>query len=87
MEAFTPNSSIDVSTLIAEQIDLKAGLEKFFGFESFKGQQEEIIHHVMEGNRRLIGVGRACCAINTKRSRWNGNPMDSGPTVYICGDP
>ena len=38
----------------------------------------------MKGSHGLIGVGRAWCyAINTKRSRSNGNPMDSGPTVYM----
>ena len=29
-------------------------LKKFFGYDSFKGQQEEIIRHVVEGGNALV---------------------------------
>ena len=29
-------------------------LKQFFGFDAFKGQQEEVIRHLMEGNDAFV---------------------------------
>jgi ATP-dependent DNA helicase RecQ len=51
--------------MIAEAIDLKEELEKYFGFSEFKGQQEEIIQNVMDGNDTFVlmptGGGKSLC--------------------------
>lgn len=51
--------------MIAEAIDLKEELERFFGFPEFKGQQEEIIQNVMDGNDTFVlmptGGGKSLC--------------------------
>ena len=35
--------------MISEAVDLKGSLKEFFGFDSFKGMQEEVIQTVMSG--------------------------------------
>lgn len=51
--------------MVAEQIDVKAGLAKYFGFENFKGQQEEIIQNILEGRDTFVlmptGGGKSLC--------------------------
>lgn len=47
------------------QYDLKVALRKFFGFDSFKGTQEEIITNVLDGNNTFVimptGGGKSLC--------------------------
>lgn len=46
-------------------VDLKATLKKVFGFESFRGDQEEIISHALKGAHTLVlmptGMGKSVC--------------------------
>ena len=45
--------------------DLKIALRKFFGFDSFKGNQEDIITNVLDGNNTFVimptGGGKSMC--------------------------
>ncbi len=45
--------------------DLKAALRKFFGFDTFKGEQEAIIENVLAGNNTFVimptGGGKSMC--------------------------
>jgi ATP-dependent DNA helicase RecQ len=47
------------------QTDLKGALRTFFGFDSFKGKQEEIIHNVLNGKNTFVimptGGGKSLC--------------------------
>lgn len=51
--------------MIAEALDLKVELEKHFGFPEFKGQQEEIIQNIIDGNDTFVlmptGGGKSLC--------------------------
>ena len=46
-------------------MDLKEALKSYFGFDSFKGEQEEIIHNVLNGNNTFVimptGGGKSMC--------------------------
>lgn len=46
-------------------LDLKDSLKTFFGFDSFKGSQEEIIQNVLDGNNTFVimptGGGKSMC--------------------------
>ena len=35
--------------MAADVVDLKVSLKEFFGFDSFKGMQEEVISTIMQG--------------------------------------
>ena len=47
------------------QTDLKASLLKYFGFDSFKGKQEEVISNLLSGNNTFVimptGGGKSLC--------------------------
>lgn len=49
---------------MTEQVNLTEQLKHYFGFDSFKGEQESIIRNLMEGNDTfvlmLLVVARAC---------------------------
>ncbi len=48
-----------------QQVDLHAYLKKHFGFDTFKGSQEDIIKNVLEGNDTFVlmptGGGKSLC--------------------------
>ncbi len=48
-----------------EAVDLKGSLKEFFGFDSFKGMQEEVIQTVLNGNDCFVimptGAGKSLC--------------------------
>lgn len=48
-----------------DQIDLKGSLQKFFGFDKFKGQQEQIITNVLQKKNTFVimptGGGKSLC--------------------------
>ncbi|MDP6908655.1 MAG: DEAD/DEAH box helicase, partial [Flavobacteriales bacterium] len=50
---------------IAVETDLKGALKKHFGFNKFKGEQEEIIRSVLDGNDSFVimptGGGKSLC--------------------------
>ena len=50
---------------MTSKIDLKAKLKEYFGFDSFKGNQEAIIENVLEGNNTFVlmptGGGKSLC--------------------------
>ena len=47
------------------EINLQDALKKYFGFDSFKGEQEDIIHNVLDGNNTFVimptGGGKSMC--------------------------
>ena len=47
------------------QTDLKGALRTYFGFDSFKGKQEDIIHNVLDGKNSFVimptGGGKSLC--------------------------
>ncbi len=48
-----------------EKVDLKEALRNYFGFDSFKGEQEEIIHNLLDGKDTFVimptGGGKSVC--------------------------
>ena len=50
--------------LLAEST-LQEALNKYFGYEQFKGEQEQIIKNVLEGNNTFVimptGGGKSVC--------------------------
>ncbi|MDA8886450.1 DNA helicase RecQ [Bacteroidia bacterium] len=51
--------------MTAEVVDLKKSLKEFFGFDSFKGMQEEVISTIMKGEDCFVimptGAGKSLC--------------------------
>jgi len=56
---------IDSTFLTDEKIDLKESLKKYFGFDQFKGTQEQVIHNVLSGKNTFVimptGGGKSLC--------------------------
>ncbi len=50
---------------MAKQVDLSASLKQHFGFDTFKGNQEEVIQNVLKGNDTFVlmptGGGKSLC--------------------------
>ena len=48
-----------------EKLDLKVALKKFFGYDSFKGDQEPVIHNLLDGKNTFVimptGGGKSMC--------------------------
>jgi len=51
--------------MTTEVVDLKASLKEFFGFDSFKGMQEQLISTILEGQDCFVimptGAGKSLC--------------------------
>lgn len=51
--------------MLSDTVDLKGSLKEFFGFDSFKGMQEDIIRTVLEGKDCFVimptGAGKSLC--------------------------
>jgi len=51
--------------MATKAVDLKASLKEFFGFDTFKGMQEEVISTIMEGDDCFVimptGAGKSLC--------------------------
>ena len=51
--------------MTTEVLDLKASLKEFFGFDSFKGMQEQVISTILKGNDCFVimptGAGKSLC--------------------------
>jgi len=51
--------------MIGTELSIKAALQKYFGFDTFKGQQEGIIQNLLEGNDTFVimptGGGKSLC--------------------------
>ena len=51
--------------MISTAIDLKTSLTKYFGFDSFKGEQEEVVSNLLKGNNTFVimptGGGKSLC--------------------------
>jgi ATP-dependent DNA helicase RecQ len=54
-----------VSMKVAEKTDLREALKHFFGFSEFRGRQEEVIRHLLDGNDGFVimptGAGKSLC--------------------------
>jgi ATP-dependent DNA helicase RecQ len=50
---------------IAQQIDLNSALKEYFGFDGFRGRQEEVIRNLLAGKDGLVimptGAGKSLC--------------------------
>jgi ATP-dependent DNA helicase RecQ len=55
----------ELSDMLSETVSPKEALKKYFGFSSFKGQQEKIIENVLQGNHTFVimptGGGKSLC--------------------------
>ena len=51
--------------LTTESVDLKGALRQYFGFDKFKGSQEEIINNLLKGKNTFVimptGGGKSLC--------------------------
>ncbi|MFS4494674.1 DNA helicase RecQ [Maribacter sp. 2308TA10-17] len=51
--------------MILSELDLHASLKKYFGFSEFKGLQEQVVRHIVQGNNTFVimptGGGKSLC--------------------------
>ncbi|MEP3211506.1 MAG: DNA helicase RecQ [Maribacter sp.] len=51
--------------LVLSELDLHASLKKYFGFSEFKGLQEQVVKHIVQGNNTFVimptGGGKSLC--------------------------
>jgi ATP-dependent DNA helicase RecQ len=51
--------------LVLSELDLHASLKKYFGFSEFKGLQEQVVSHIIQGNNTFVimptGGGKSLC--------------------------
>lgn len=54
-----------MEVLDKEKVDLKGALKQYFGFDQFRGRQEEVVRHLLEGNDCFVimptGAGKSLC--------------------------
>ena len=54
--------------MVSTQVNLKAALNKFFGFDSFKGEQESVIQNLLSNKNTFVimptGGGKSLYVIN-----------------------
>lgn len=50
---------------IAQEVDLKGALKRYFGFDKFRGKQEDVMRHLLQGNDTFVimptGAGKSLC--------------------------
>ena len=55
----------DKKTTAVSAIDLQSPLRQYFGFDAFRGNQEPIIHNILNGNDSFVikptGGGKSLC--------------------------
>ena len=80
--------------MIVEESTLLGALQRFFGYESFKGEQEAIIKNVLEGNDTFVimptGGGKSMCydlcAANWPPLMAEGSDKDMGKWTVVKRD-
>lgn len=66
MAVLCTRTAIDKERMdVVEKIDLKRVLKQFFGFDEFRGKQEEVMHNLLGGNDTFVimptGAGKSLC--------------------------
>ena len=67
---------------MTEKVNLTEALKKYFGFDTFKGDQARIIQNLLDGNDTFVlmptGGGKSLCY---ERTSWKERPLSSRPLL------